>query len=160
MSEENEDTQQTQETGASKGTRPQETQGTLEAALAEKDQRIAELEAQLGEARQAAESLRVLQEKDAAISEARDKAISKYLEAARALNPTIPKDVIHGQTVEEIDASAEKAKAIADAVKASLEAEAREVRVPAGAPARGGISLEGLSAREKIAAGLTQKGTM
>jgi uncharacterized protein YhaN len=126
-----------------------------EAVLAEKDARISELEASLSEAKQAAESLRA---EGVAISEARDQAVSKYLEAARALNFTIPKDVIIGGTIAEIDASVEKAKAIADAVKATLEAQAKEAKVPAGAPTRGEISLEGLSPREKIAAGLTQKG--
>jgi hypothetical protein len=51
-----------------------------------------------------------------------------------------------------------KAKAIANAVKANLEAQAKEAKVPAGAPTRGEISLEGLSPREKIAAGIQQKG--
>lgn len=108
-----------------------------EAALAEKDARIAELEAE-----------------GVAISEARAQAVSKYLGAARALNAAIPQDVIAGQTIEEIDAAVEKAKAIANAVKANLEAQAKEAKVPAGAPTRGEISLEGLSPREKIAAGI------
>jgi type I site-specific restriction endonuclease len=112
-----------------------------EAALAEKDTRIAELQAE-GEA----------------ISKAHAQAVAKYLEAARALNYTVPKDVIAGGTIEEIDASVEKAKAIAEAVKKALEAQAKEAKVPAGAPTRGTINLEGLSPREKIAAGLNQKG--
>ena len=122
-----------------------------QAALAEKDTLIAALQSQLSEAKNAAESLRA---EGAAISKSRDQAVSKYLEAARALHSTIPEGVIVGQTIEEIDASVEKAKAIADAVKATLEAQAKEAKVPAGAPARGEISLEGLSPREKIAAGI------
>jgi hypothetical protein len=35
-----------------------------------------------------------------------------------------------------------------------MEAQAREAKVPAGAPPRGEISLEGLSPKEKIAAGI------
>ena len=77
---------------------------------------------------------------------------------ARALNPTIPGDVIAGATIDEIDASVAKALSIAGAVKANLEAEAKKAKVPAGAPARTEISLEGLSAREKITAGIKQKG--
>jgi hypothetical protein len=153
MEKENEAAQKTEETREI-----QPTQSTQEALLVEKDARIAELETRLSEAKQAVESLRVVQQEGEAISGARDKAVSKYLEAIRALNAGIPKDVIAGQSIEEIDASVEKARAIADAVRANLEAQAREARVPAGAPARGGISVEGLSAREKIAAGLTQKG--
>jgi chromosome segregation ATPase len=124
-----------------------------EASLAEKDARIAELEASLSEARKGSEATAA---ELAAVKQAEDQAVSKYLEAARALNSTIPQDVIAGGTIEEIDASVEKAKAIAAAVKANLEAQAKEAKVPAGAPTRGEISLEGLSPREKIAAGIQQ----
>jgi len=128
---------------------------TAGAALAEKDALIADLQAQLSEAQKGSEATIA---EFTQVKEAHFKAVSKYLEATRALNSTIPKGVIAGGTIEEIDASVEKAKAIADAVKASLEAQAKEAKVPAGAPIRGEISLEGLSPREKIAAGLTQKG--
>jgi hypothetical protein len=124
-----------------------------EAALAEKDARIAELNASLNVALQGSEAAAA---ELAAAKQAKDQAVSKYLEAARVLNSTIPQDVISGQTIEEIDASVEKAQSIADAVKANLEAQAKEARVPAGAPTRGEISLEGLSPREKIAAGIQQ----
>jgi hypothetical protein len=105
-----------------------------------------------------AEDLEVIKAELASVKQAKDQAVSKYLEAARALNSTIPKDVIAGGTIEEIDTSVERAKAIADSVKATLEAQAKEAKVPAGAPTRGEISLEGLSPREKIAAGIQQKG--
>jgi hypothetical protein len=117
-----------------------------EAVLADKDARIVALESALSEAKKGSE----------ATAAQLTQAVSKYLEAARALNSTIPQDVISGGTIEEIDASVEKAKAIADAVKATLEAQAKEAKVPAGAPTRGEISLEGLSPREKIAAGIQQ----
>jgi len=144
-------------------------EAAAEATLADKAKRIVELQAE-GEALRAEQSnllaslSEVKRASEAAVAElsqikeAHAKAVSKYLEAARALNSTIPKDVIAGQTIEEIDASVEKAKAIADAVKANLEAQAKEAKVPAGAPTRGEISLEGLSPREKIAAGIQQKG--
>jgi hypothetical protein len=126
-----------------------------EAELADKAKRIAELEASLNVVSQASEAAVA---ELSQTREAHSKAVSKYLEAARALNSTIPKDVIIGGTIEEIDASVQKAQAIADAVKANLEAQAKEAKVPAGAPTRGEISLEGLSPREKIAAGINQKG--
>lgn len=157
MENENEKTKETQETQ-----KTQETQNTAptpedleairaqleeekkakaaaEAALAEKDARIAELRAE-----------------GVAISEANAQAVAKYLDVVRTANSTIPQDIIAGQTIEEIDASVEKAQAIANAVRANLEAQAKEARVPAGAPTRGEISLEGLSPREKIAAGIQQ----
>lgn len=126
-----------------------------DAALAEKDDRIASLESSLSEAKQAVESLRV---EGVAISQARDRAVAKYLDAVRLANPAIPQDIITGDTIEEIDAALAKAATIAESVKASLEAQAKQTKVPAGAPPRTEISVEGLSPREKIAAGIQQKG--
>jgi hypothetical protein len=124
-----------------------EAKAAAEASLAEKDARIAELQAE-GEA---------LRAEGVAISEARDQAVAKYLDAVRVVNPAIPQDIIAGETIEEIDASLAKATTIAESVKASLEAQAKETKVPAGAPPRTEISVEGLSPREKIAAGIQQK---
>jgi len=146
-----------------------EAKAAVEAALAEKDARIAELQAEgealraersnlqasLSEATQGSEAAAAELEQ---VKEANSQAVSKYLDAVRATNPTIPQDIITGDTIEEIDASLAKAQTIAESVKASLEAQAKETRVPAGAPPRGEISLEGLSPREKIAAGIQQKG--
>ena len=184
MPEENEETKETQETPEN----PNEvsTPGDLEAikaqleeekrakaadeaALAEKDQRIAELQAEgealraersnlqasLSEAKQGSEAAAA---ELASIREARDQVVARYLSMAEALNPAVPEGVIAGETIEEIDASIEKGKAIVESVKKAMEAEASRAKVPAGAPTRGEISLEGLSPREKIAAGIQQKG--
>lgn len=131
-----------------------------EAALAEKDRalsalsaRQAELEASLSEVKQGSEATAA---ELASIKEAKDQAVAKYLDVVRAANSTIPRDIIAGETIEEIDASVAKAQSIANAVKANLEAQAKEAKVPAGAPTRGEISLEGLSPREKIVAGIQQ----
>jgi len=129
-----------------------------EAALTEKDKRIGEMQAE-GEALRAERNNLMTQLAELTqVKEAHSRAVAKYLEAARALSPSIPEDVIAGATIEEIDASLARARSIADSVKKALEAQAKEARVPAGAPARGEISLDALSPREKIAAGLTQKG--
>jgi len=124
-------------------------------AITDRDKRITELQATVSVVTQAGETAttELTQAK-----QAYTKAVTKYLEVARAANPTIPPDVITGATIEEIDASVKKASSIATAVKATLEAQAKEARIPAGAPTRGGISTEGLTPREKIAAGIQQKG--
>jgi len=127
----------------------------MEAVLTDKGKRITELEASLNVVSQASEAAAA---ELGHTKEAYTKAVGKYLEATRAANPTLPGDVITGATIEEIDASVAKALSIATAVKANLEAQARETKVPAGAPTRGGTSVEGLSPREKIAAGIQQKG--
>jgi len=157
---ENEETKETQETQNTAPTpedleaikaqleEEKKAKAAAEASLAEKDARIAELQAE-GEA---------LRAEGVAISEANAQAVAKYLDVVRAANSTIPQDIIAGDTIENIDASVEKALSIANAVKANLEAQAKEAKVPAGAPTRGEISLEGLTPREKIAAGIHQKG--
>jgi multidrug efflux pump subunit AcrA (membrane-fusion protein) len=136
-----------------------EARAAAQASLAEKDARIAELQAQLdaalSEAKQGSEATAA---ELASVKEAKDQAVAKYLTMAKALNPAIPEGIISGESIAEIDASVEKGQAIVEAVKKAMESEASQARVPAGAPTRGGISLEGLTPREKIAAGLTQKG--
>ena len=135
-----------------------------EASLAEKDDRIAELRAErsnlLASLSEAQQGSTVAADELAQVKEANARAVAKYLDAVRLANPTIPQDIIAGGTIEEIDASVQKATAIAESVKASLEAQAKEAKVPAGAPTRGEISIEGLSPREKIATGIQQKGGM
>ena len=130
-----------------------QAKAAAEAALAEKDALIAGLQAQISEEIKASEAT---MSELSQVKEAHSKAVAKYLGAVRVANPTIPQDIISGQTIEDIDASVSKTQSIAEAVKANLEAQAKEAKVPAGAPTRGEISLEGLSPREKIAAGIQQ----
>ena len=163
MSVENEKTKETQETQNTAPTpedleaikaqleEEKKAKAAAEASLAEKDARIVELEASLSEAQQGSEAAAA---ELTQVKEANAQAVAKYLDAVRLANPAIPQDIITGDTIEDIDASLAKATTIAESVKANLEAQAKETRVPAGAPPRGGISLEGLSPREKIAAGI------
>ena len=126
-----------------------------EASLADRDARIAELEASLSEAKQGSEAVAA---ELVQVKEAHGQAIAKYLGAVRFANPAIPQDIIAGDTIEDIDASLAKATTIAESVRANVEARAKETRIPTGAPTRSEISVEGLSPREKIAAGIQQKG--
>jgi len=165
MPEETEETQELQETTNGVSTpedleaikaqleEEKEAKAAVEASLAEKDARIVELEGQLSEAQ-----VNLVSVTDQLTDEtkAHAQAISKYLDAVRLANSTIPQDIIAGDTIEDIDASLAKAQTIAGAVKANLEARDKEAKVPAGAPTRGEISLEGLTPREKIAAGIQQ----
>ena len=123
--------------------------------IQEKDVLVADLQAQLSAAKAGSEASAA---ELTQVKEAHTKAVTKYLSAVKLANPTIPGDVITGGSIDEIDASVARALSIATAVKASLEAQAKQAKVPAGAPTRGEISLEGLSPREKIAAGIQQKG--
>jgi len=151
----NEETQETLEAIKAQLEEEKEAKAAVEAALAERDARVAALEASLSEAKSGFESTTA---ELASVKEANAQAVAKYLDAVRLANPTIPRDIIAGDTIEDIDASLVRATTIAESVKASLEAQAKEAKVPAGAPPRGEISLEGLTPREKIAAGIQQKG--
>jgi methylaspartate ammonia-lyase len=130
-----------------------QAKAAAESALSEKDERIASLESSLSEAKKGSEAAAA---ELAQVKEANIQAVSKYLDVVRFANPTIPQDAIVGETIEEIDAALAKATTIAESVKASLEAQAKQTKVPAGAPLRTEISVEGLSPREKIAAGIQQ----
>ena len=92
----------------------------------------------------------------------RDSAIAKYREIAQLFNPTIPEGIIAGDTVEAIDASIDRGKSVVESVRKAIDSQAEkdnaETKVPAGAPARSGISTESMSPREKIAAGILPKG--
>jgi len=133
----------------------QKAKTTLEEAMTAKDARLAELEAALSEAKQGSEASAT---ELASVKEARDQAVSRYLGMAKASNPQVPQDIINGETIAEIDASVEKGKGLVSAVKKTLESETAAAKVPAGAPTRGAISLEGMSPKDKIAAGIQQKG--
>jgi len=130
------------------------TGAALEQAIAERESRITELEKALGEVQRHSEASAA---EIASLKEARDKAVSKYLAMAKALNPAIPEGIIGGETIEEIDRSLEKGKAIVEAVKQALKSEAAAATVPAGAPLRNGVSTESLSPREKIAYAIRQR---
>jgi len=132
----------------------QKAKSALEEAMAEKDARVAELETALSEAKQGSEASAT---ELAAVKEARDEAVSKYLGMAKVSNPQIPGDMISGETIAEIDASVEKGKGLVSAVKKTLESETAAAKVPAGAPTRG-ETTEGMDNKAMIAAGLRQKG--
>lgn len=127
----------------------------LEQAVTERDTKVTELGKALSESQQQSE---VYAAELVSIKESRDQTVSKYLAMAKTLNPTIPEDIIDGETIEEIDQSIEKSKAIVEAVKKAMKSEAAAASVPAGAPPRGGISTEGMSPKEKIAYAIQHQG--
>jgi len=159
------ETQQTQETlvaqlEAAEVARDEanKANATLKEAMDKKDFVIAdletkrgELESSLSEAKSQSEALTT------SLKEARDQAVAKYATMAKALNPTIPEAMISGETIEGIDASVEKGKGLVAVVKKTMETEASAAKVPAGAPTRG-ETTEGMTPRDKIAAGIQQKG--
>jgi len=136
----------------------QEEKKTIAAANAmilEKDTAIADLQKKLSDSIKGREAATT---ELTQVKEDHTHAVAKYLGAVRHANPAIPAEAIEGATIDEIETSLFKSLTIAESVRKSIEAQAKEARVPAGAPIRAGTSVEGLSPREKIAAGIQQKG--
>ena len=128
------------------------------AALTERDDRIDELNALLEQARDDIESRQEAVDNAwvemTALREARDEALNACRDALRLAHPDVPPDLIRGETVEELNSSVAAARTLVEKVRAALKAEKDAVRVPAGAPVDAGPDLEGLSPRDKIAAGV------
>ncbi|HEX5368550.1 MAG TPA: hypothetical protein VFY10_03965 [Dehalococcoidia bacterium] len=68
--------------------------------------------------------------------------------------PDLPADLIGGDSVAEIDASVSRARQTIAQVRQHMEEQAQALRVPAGAPARGGPDVSGLTPGEKIRLGM------
>ena len=77
-------------------------------------------------------------------------AIASYRALAIKSNPDIIEELISGDSIEEIDASLERAQNLIIKVKKGLEEEVSAIRVPAGSPQRAPFDLSILSPREKI----------
>lgn len=83
-------------------------------------------------------------------------ALGRYREAALQREPQLPADLVKGETVSELDAAIERARQTVAQVRQHLDQQAQSLRVPAGAPARGGPEVSDLSAGEKIRLGLSK----
>jgi chromosome segregation ATPase len=140
----------------------QEQQERLEVAeaLKERDDKIDELTSLLTRAR---DDIAARQEaadnasaEIAALRQTKDEALSACRDALRLAHPGVPPDLIHGDTVEELLASVESGRSLVEKVRAALQSERSAARVPAGAPVNTGPDLDGLSPRDKIAAGVNK----
>lgn len=124
----------------------------LTAALSQRDARIAELEAALGEAESVVQS-RV--EEIEAVSARLAQAVELYRASLLASEPDVPEDMVQGATVEAVQESLERARQMVAQVRGRLEAQASTERTPLGAPARSAPDMSALSPQEKILMGLS-----
>ena len=135
-----------------------QARAAVEAAAAEKEARIAELETSLGEAKQDGEAkqtnLDSVTAELAAAREAHGQAVTRYRDALVTGHPEIPAELILGESIQALFDSVTKGTAVVNQVKATLDKEAQAAKVPAGAPVQEAIALEGLGSREKIAEGI------
>ena len=130
-------------------------------SLAARDTRIAALEADISARDAELAAAREEVEKSAVVitglQEQNTVALEKYRSALVAGHPEIPESLISGDSFEALFDSVEKGKAVVSAVSDKLKAAAAAGTVPAGAPERAEIALDGLSPREKISAGIKPK---
>ena len=127
--------------------------GVLEAAVAGKDEKL-----KAGETGEATlrEEIGGLTAKLEAAAEGLTSAVGSYKALVLEANPTVPGELITGESIEEISGSLEKAKAVVGRVREGLAAAAKAVTVPAGAPARTEPDLSSLSSTEKIKYAITR----
>ncbi len=78
--------------------------------------------------------------------------LARLREAVLAAEPALPPELVHGATLEELEANAEAARAAVRHVRAAVASEAPPV--PAGAPGR--VAPQPLSPWEKIRAGMAR----
>jgi len=112
----------------------------LEAVVAQKEEELAEANARISEFEL------VVAERGEKLAQ----AVSSYKALVVKANPEVLEELITGDTIEDINASLEKAKSIVGRVRQGVEAEMASARVPVGAPERTPTDLSALSPREKI----------
>jgi uncharacterized coiled-coil protein SlyX len=112
----------------------------LEALVAQKDEELAKTNARVSELEL------VVAESDERLAQ----AVSSYKALVVKLNPGVLEELIVGDTIEDINASLERAETIVGKVRQGLEVEMASARVPAGAPERTPPDLSALSPSEKI----------
>ena len=140
----------------------------LQATAADREARAAHVESQLAGLRQELSQARdESQGREQELAGLTDRASSleaqvrsaaqRYRELALERSPELPQELVAGETVEEIDQAIERARETVAKVRGHLESQAQAGRVPVGAPVRSGPDLSGLSAEEKIRAGLERR---
>jgi len=112
----------------------------LEQVVAGKDSEIASLQQTKDE----------LEDRLTVLGNSLAEAVAGYKSMVVMANPEIVEELISGDTVESINDSLEKAKALVSKVRQGVEDEISLAKVPAGAPERTPPDLSTLSAREKI----------
>jgi len=116
-----------------------------------------ELAASLAAREQAEADATSLRAELEAAAERVQRAAQRYRELVVASEPALPADLIAGDDVDAVDASARAARELVGRVRTHIEQQAHAGRVPAGAPARTGPDLSALTPEQKIRYGLEQR---
>jgi peptidoglycan hydrolase CwlO-like protein len=110
-----------------------------------------------GELSTAQATLSGVQEENQELHARLQAAAGKYREALLAAAPELPAELVDGGSIEEVEASLERARQTVHQVRERLESQAQAGRVPTGSPPRGAPDLSALSPVEKIRLGLSRK---
>ncbi|GBD10712.1 hypothetical protein HRbin23_00357 [bacterium HR23] len=81
-------------------------------------------------------------------------ALARYRSLLIAQAPEVPEELVQGETVEAVEESFARARALVERVRRQVEASLQRGRVAGGAPLRRGTDLDTLPPSEKIRLGL------
>ncbi len=84
-------------------------------------------------------------------------AAARYRGALLASAPDVPPELVSGATLDELDASAAKARQLVERIRGQAQLQPAGPRIPAGAPVRSAPDFSVLSPQEKIAHALAQR---
>lgn len=133
----------------------------LEGLIAQKDEELTKTNARIVELEQAVadkdseivtlkESEVESAERLTTLSNSLAEAVASYRAQIIQANPSVPEELITGDSIEAINQSLGSAQGLVYKVKQGLEAEVSKTKVPVGAPERTLPDLLALSPREKI----------
>jgi chromosome segregation ATPase len=140
-------------------------QEAVTAATGPLNERIASLEDEVNTRMQDIETLKAqVAEKETGFTSLQaqhDGAITAYRDLVIKANPLVPTDLVQGSSIEEINASLEKATTLVGQIRQGIEQASQQQEsnnsVPAGAPARGSEDFSAMTTREKITHGLQSR---
>ena len=145
--------QETQDTATEETPETEPTGAAMDEATPAWEERVQELQQEAEQAHAAAvahgaeaESLR------AQLAD----TLERYREMLLARDPDVPVEMVQGGSVAELESSYERAAGLVERLRRRAAEHAAQARVPAGAPARRGPDLGGLTPQQKIVQGLQQ----
>ncbi len=105
----------------------------------------------------AAEETRTLRAQLSETSELRRDEAARYRDLVLSSDPSLPAELIDGDTVEAVEATVDGARAMVGRIRSHLEARAQSKRVPPGAPERSAPDFSAMTPQEKIRYGLEHR---
>ena len=139
-------------------------QESIQSATQPLQERIGSLEADLqAKGNELTEQMTLAKERGTSIASLQaqhDGAVTAYRELVLKSNLLVPADMVQGTSIDDINASLEKASNLVSQIQQGVQAQSQTNsqanQVPAGAPGRTPPDLSAMTTREKITYGLSQ----